>query len=431
MQDILANHQMSFVPIVDKKQLKDLIAAGEVDKQTRQLNGERALARDIGYVRDAATQRRLQQPTLQAIAESTAQAIEDAKITRRVIESASEAARASTEHAISGLVKEIKASANAAPIAEIEARAPPVVIQAPGPLTAKEFKTKIAGDRGVSGTTFTHGDLTSYFGNHGATIAISDAGNMKRVFLQRLRLQGEKQIPGDIDDEIVDVEVSPAMAEFISAKTKDNYSGFDRKEFSREDTAAFWKIRKFANYIGDSDRDPGASTDGKWKFLMGNGLGNGLGDVYPNVSSHLGDFYIDPEHWQKGKLRVRVKRGDGFADVLKGNLDHSFVKLMSERFNPKYEYSGNGIELYRKFVHVTGAPVAKTSGKYKLVFGPKNDVDQLGLYMASMAAGNKSTETYNKAVELADKLYKLGLPDGLDKESHARLTETLARLIAQ
>ena len=41
--------------------------------------------------------------------------------------------------------------------------------------------------------------------------------------------------------------------------------------------------------------------------------------------------------------------------------------------------------------------------------------------MSSMAAGNKSTETYNKAVELADKLYQLGEPDGLDKGEHDRL----------
>lgn len=422
---------MSFIPIVDKKHLKNLIAAGEIDKQTRKLNTERVLARDIGYVRDAETQRRLQQPTLEAIAESTAHAIEDAKITRKVIESASEAARASTERAIKGLVKEIKASTStaAAPIAEIEAHPGPIVVHARGPLTAYDFKKEVVGDSGKpSGSMITPGDFVTYFGNHGATIAFSDAGNKKRIFLQRLPLTGGKQdAAGKPEEEVV--EVSPAMVEFMWIKTQDEYEKFDRSRLSADDIRQFEKIRKWANYIGANDT--GANSDKKLQFLRTGKTGKGLAVGGADVSSPLGDFYIDPDHWQKGKLRVRVKKGDGFVDVLKGNLDPSFVKLMSERYNPRYEYSGNGIKLYRKFVQTTGVPVAKGSGKHKLVFGPKSDVDQLRLYMASMAAGNKSTETYNKAVELADKLYELGLPDGLDKESHARLTETLAKLIAQ
>jgi hypothetical protein len=38
---------------------------------------------------------------------------------------------------------------------------------------------------------------------------------------------------------------------------------------------------------------------------------------------------------------------------------------------------------------------------------------------------------YNKAVELADKLYQLGKPEGLDKGEHDKLMETLAELLAE
>ena len=133
---------MSFVPIVDKKQLEAIIAAGEVQKQVRKLNTERTLAQETGYIKDAETQRRLQKPTLEAIAEGTAQAIEDAKTLRKVIENESAIQQANNEATIEGLRKEIKAlpAPLAEPVGAIDAPPGPMVVHAPGPLTAEDFK---------------------------------------------------------------------------------------------------------------------------------------------------------------------------------------------------------------------------------------------------------------------------------------------------
>ena len=96
----------------------------------------------------------------------------------------------------------------------------------------------------------------TYFGNQGATITFSDAGNKKKVYLQRLSLDGE-----GVED--MEIEVSPAMVEFIKTKTNKDLEKFDISSLSKEDGKAFRSIRAFANYIGPGANDKGLARDKK------------------------------------------------------------------------------------------------------------------------------------------------------------------------
>ena len=73
---------------------------------------------------------------------------------------------------------------------------------------------------------------------------------------------------------------------------------------------------------------PDASLDDKDDPTYGHGLDS--------------EYVIDPEAWHQSKLVLKRRKGSKHT----GKFDHTFPKLMKERFNPKYPYTGGAITFF-------------------------------------------------------------------------------------
>jgi hypothetical protein len=150
--------------------------------------------------------------------------------------------------------------------------------------------------------------------------------------------------------------------------------------------------------------------------------------VDPNLNP-FGNWFISRPDLAQGRLKV-FKQGGKIA--LNKKIDQTFIKLLTERFNPKFTYSPQATDTYRELIKGSGAQLSKNTKKYQLVYGgcggpavqfydkPEQLVDRLKILMGSYSAGNIDNPVIsNEIMGLADQLLKLG---ALTKKEHEGIT---------
>lgn len=89
-------------------------------------------------------------------------------------------------------------------------------------------------------------------------------------------------------------------------------------------------------------------------------LGNGWGE--------FGNIYINLDKLNKHPSKLRA-RGRGGDKVISGDAHPDLSELLFKRFNPRKQYDGGAVNMFKQLVNLSGLPPVLTSGKYKLITG--------------------------------------------------------------
>lgn len=131
----------------------------------------------------------------------------------------------------------------------------------------------------------------------------------------------------------------------------------------------------------------------------------------------FGKLFIEPNEFMRGRLVAVDERG---KVMLKSKFDPSFFELLTKRYNPKMVYTDRAINLFRRLVDKSGAPMQPLSGKHKLLTPKKfagegmiydtvdGVVSRLNTLIGSIAAGNNANTLVKEAMTILDYLLNKG-----------------------
>ena len=135
-------------------------------------------------------------------------------------------------------------------------------------------------------------------------------------------------------------------------------------------------------------------------------------------SDHMfGSLYIDPNKL----LEMRLEAFKNGKKVISQAIDHSFLELLTKRYNPRRSYSENAQNIFGKMIKLSGISpfttksakiglgTACNKNKVKYYKTPDELVERLELIFASKNAGNNSIAIMNEAVEIMNTLLNDGL----------------------
>lgn len=427
-----------FNPVTSKEELDKIINAGKATRNIQQALEQKRINENVAWADEARLMKTKPTPTIVALTEANKNLQDLAKLQQKSAEENKKLIEG-LPAGIAGLLPAKKSKTKA-----IEAPAAPEVEPAPGPtvedITDKDITQPIAPmnkeylrKNQITYTTYQGSKVSGLFGKKGNSIVFRpDGDNFKVIVLTK----GDDDKPHEVYNTII----SKQLYKYIISKETFDFKPDYAKLMTPDDLKQFRVIVDAAN--GEKAKgQEGDKIGALRRFVRQNEEREGpppepvefeVAEPHePAVEEPVegegfmtpkGTFHIDPAEWAKGKFVVKK----GGKVLLSRKYDHTFPKLLSEsRINPNYQYSGKSIELYRKFIHHTGIPIPKTSKRYNLVFGPKDELEKLRLNMEGMAAGDKSKDVYNESVALADKLLQQGK---FTKEQHDTCLHTLARL---